>query len=329
MIKEFLLIARLLLAAIVLVNAQPVCAQDDLMNLLDSTDKAADKNKTDYTYATFKTTKIISGESVEIPGPGVLKFDIDHRFGTFQDGWRGLFGLDQANIYFGIDYGINPWLAVGFGRSSADGMYEGYAKAKVLRQSTGHKKFPLTIDLYTDMGITSVAYTNPDQHNYVTSRFSYAYSVLIARKFNRIFSMQLSPTLVHMNLVPTSKDHNDVYSIGVGGRIMVSRNLSINGEYFYLIPGQVVSTPAYSMASIGIDIETGGHVFQFMVTNARGMVPDFFVPTTDQQWRTGAVRLGFNIDRVFTLYNYEKAQKKMAMKRERKKELKKQKVSAP
>lgn len=298
-----------------LVLVQPAKGQDDLMNLLDST--TTQKKVTNYTYATFKTTHLITGESVEIPAPGVLQFDIAHRFGTFKDGWRGLFGLDQANIRFAFDYGITPYLAIGFGRSSADKMYDFSVKAKLLRQSTGYHKYPLTIDFYASAAVTSYDWPDKTRKNYFSSRLSYAFQLLIARKFGHGFSMQISPTLVHRNLVPTSSEHNDVFSIGIGGRQMVSRSVSVNMEYYFLVPGQIPGK-YYGMGSVGIDLETGGHVFQFMITNGRGMVPEYFVGNTDQGWRHGDIRLGFNINRVFTLYNYEKMQQKKAARKQQK-----------
>ncbi|MDX2002802.1 MAG: DUF5777 family beta-barrel protein [Chitinophagales bacterium] len=296
----------------------PVMAQeDDLLDLLNAQTDSAKANTIEYTYATFKTTRIISGQSIEIPAPGVMQFLIGHRFGTFKDGWRGLFGLDRANIRFAFEYGFTPWLAVGFGRSSADKMYDGSIKLKLLRQSTGKRKIPLTIGLYASGAIHSMEWTNPDRNNYFTSRMSYAFSLMIARKFNKGFSLQLTPTVAHQNLVPDKTFNNTVFAMGAGARQMVSKSLSINAEVFYLIPGQLPET-YQSTYSIGIDLETGGHVFQFMITNARGMVEQYFVPRETQRWRDGDIQIGFNINRVFTVANYEKMQQRKAARKEKK-----------
>ena len=305
-------------------------AQDSLMNMLDDIGGAKVEPKIMYTYATFKTTKIINGETVELPGPGVLKFDIAHRFNPVNQGWRSLFGLDGANIRFGLDYGITPYLAVGFGRSQLHGTYDAYIKAKLLRQSTGKRKYPLTIDAYANMACTSEAYpTEPaGRKNYFTSRLSYAFALLIARKFKHGFSIQLNPTLVHTNLVPSDAYHNDVFSIGAGARQMIGRSVSINGEVYFLPPGQVpmysatTKTGAFHAMSIGVDIETGGHVFQIMLTNGNGMIDQQFVTQTTQRWRDGKINLGFNIDRVFTIYDYNKSMEKKMARAERKKKKK-------
>jgi hypothetical protein len=312
---------RLLFSVALLFISTLLCntvqAQEDLMKLLDSETDSAASETIDYTYATFKTTRIITGQSIETPAPGVMNFLIGHRFGTFKDGWRGLFGLDRANIRFAFEYGITPWLSVGWGRSSADKQYDGSVKVKLLRQSTGKRKMPITVALYASGAIHSMEWTDKTRPNYFSSRMSYAFSMMIARKFNKGFSLQLTPTIAHQNLVPDKTYKNTVFSMGVGARQMVTGSLSVNAEVFYLIPGQLPKTqmPTYS---IGIDLETGGHVFQIMISNARGMVEQYFVLRETQRWRDGDIQLGFNINRVFTIVSQEKMEQKREAKRQKK-----------
>jgi hypothetical protein len=112
--------------------------------------------------------------------------------------------------------------------------------------------------------------------------------------------------MVHKNLVPTAADHNDIFTLGIGGRVKVSQRVSFNAEYHYLFPNQVVSEPAYSSLSVGVDIETGGHVFQIFLTNSTGEIEETFLSETRGKWSNGDIYLGFNISRVFTIYTPKK-----------------------
>jgi len=268
--------------------------ENDLMDLI------SDEPVTEYTDATFKTTYLVIGQSIKNPLNGTLIFNVQHRFGTINSGWYDFFGLDKANTRIGFQYGINDWLAVGIGRSSYQKTYDGWVKVKILRQSTGAKKMPVSLDYYGNMAVSSLKWEEPDRQNYFLSRLSYANQLLIARKFSPGISIQLMPTLIHYNLVETNEDNSDVFSIGAGGRFKVSKHISINVEYYYAL-----STPNKNQyvnpLSIGIDIETGGHVFQLYLSNAEGLIEEHFVGRTTGKWLDGDIHIGFNISRVFTI----------------------------
>ncbi len=280
---------------------QNVSAQDDLMNLLDE----AEEPQVEYAIATFKTTRLLTGQSIEIPAAGVLQYVISHRFARITSGFYDIFGLDNATMRMGFDYGITDRLAAGVGRSSFEKTYDGYIKYKVLRQSKGAQNMPVTLTGFAGMAIKTVKWAEPDRPNYFTSRLYYTFQALIARKFNSNLSLQLMPTLVHRNLVKTREDANDVFAMGVGGRYKLTGSLTVNAEYYYLFPGQIVS-PVYgekvrNNLSIGVDIETGGHVFQLMFSNSRGMVEKAFITETTGSWLNTDIHFGFNINRVFTI----------------------------
>ena len=270
-------------------------AQDDLLNMLEN--DIVQTNTKEYTYATFKTTRIINGQSVENNAGGQLNFVIGHRFGKINDGFYQFFGLDQATIRLGFEYGITDRLNISIGRSSYLKTGDGYLKYKLLRQSN---KFPFTTTLYASMAVNGMKWSEPDRVNYFSSRLSFAYQVLIARKFSNAFSLQLTPSLIHRNLVETTQDHNDVYAIGIGGRIKLSNRTSLNAEYFYQLPNTKADY-SYNSVALSFDIETGGHVFQLMATNSKGMVEEYFIPMTTGNILKGDIYFGFNINRVFTI----------------------------
>ncbi|KAF0201009.1 MAG: hypothetical protein FD170_3041 [Bacteroidetes bacterium] len=267
----------------------------DLLDLLGE-----DEPVTNYTYATFKTTRIINGHSIENPADGVLLFMISHRFGKLNSGAYDFFGLDQATIRLGFEYGIGDRLSVGIGRSSYQKSFDGFLKFKLLRQSSGEKNMPVTATWFSSMDLFSLKWQDTERKNYFTSRLSYVHQLMIARKFNDYLSIQLTPTFIHKNLVSSNTDDNDTYAMGLGGRFKLTQRVSLNAEYFYLLPGSV-SESFINPLSIGFDIETGGHVFQLHFTNAQPMFERGFITETRGKWQNGDIYFGFNISRVFTL----------------------------
>lgn len=276
--------------------ASQVRAQDDLMSLLDSEEETVD-----YTYATFKTTRVVLGQSVENPAPGVLLFLIQHHFGRVNSGAYEFWGLDQATIRLGFEYGINDWLTVGIGRSSYKKTFDGFVKAKILKQSTGAVNMPITLSYFASTSLTSLKWQEPERKNYFTSRMAFTHQLLLARKFSPAFSLQITPTLVHKNLVPAGEDKNDIFATGIGGRLKLTPRISLNAEYFYVFPDQILTNEYDNALSFGFDIETGGHVFQLFFTNANPIFESGFITETQGQWTEGDIYFGFNISRVFTI----------------------------
>ncbi len=271
-------------------------AQDDLLSLLGDDDEPV----IEYATAAFKTNRVINLHSIESTSGGVLDVKISHRFGFVNGGISELFGLDAASIRIGADYGISNRITAGFGRSSHEKTYDGFLKYKFLRQSSGAKVMPVTAALFASVAIKTVPWANPDRKNYFTSRLYYTYQLIVGRKFGEAFSLQLSPTLVHRNLVRTKSESNDVLALGVAVRQKLTKRLAINAEYIYVLPDQLADGYRNSL-SIGFDIETGGHVFQLHFTNSTSMIEKGFVTENIGDWANGGVHFGFNVSRVFTL----------------------------
>lgn len=272
-----------------------IAQDEDLLALLGDEEETVE-----YTYATFKANRVINLHSVENTAGGVLDFKISHRFGFLSGGFYELFGLDQSSVRIGADYGLTDRLMIGAGRSSFEKTYDGFIKYKLLRQSSGARNMPITASLFASTAVKTVEWSEPDRENYFSSRLYYTFQAIIGRKFSESFSLQLSPTLVHRNLVATIEEKNDVYALGVGGRIKLTKRTTLNSEYIYVLPNQL--DPRYrNSLSIGFDIETGGHVFQLHFTNSTSMIEKGFIGETIGNWQNGDVHFGFNISRVFTL----------------------------
>ena len=268
--------------------------EEDLLSLL-----GGDEEQT-YTTATFKTTRIINMHSVENAAAGVMDFRISHRFGFINTGAYDLFGLDQALMRFGLEYGITDRLMVGMGRSNVNKAYDSFLKYKILRQGSGKRNIPVAVSYIASAVCNTVKWADPNRDNYFSSRMQYTHQLLIARKFNNDLSLQLTPTLVHKNLVPTLQDKNDILAMGFGGRYKLTQRFSVNGEYIYVLPNQITST-FYNSLSLGVDIETGGHVFQLHLTNSTSMLEPGFITESVGQWKNGGIHFGFNVSRVFTV----------------------------
>jgi hypothetical protein len=270
-------------------------AQGDLLSLLGEEEEEAT-----LVSAAFKSTRVVNGQSIENVAKGVLDFKISHRFGFVNSGVKELFGLDNATIRIGGDYGVTDRLMIGVGRSSFEKTYDGFVKYRLLRQSAGKKNIPLSISYFTSIAITTLDFPDPDRENYVSSKMFYTHQILLARKFSDKFTLQLMPTLLHRNLTPSPDIKNDVIVIGAACRQKLSSRVTLNAEYYYVLPDQLA--PEFKNGlSLGFDIETGGHVFQLHFTNSTSMVHKGFLAETRGDWFDGDIHFGFNISRVFTI----------------------------
>lgn len=295
--KLFLKTACIFASCFLLLNtssAQTDSTEVDLLALL------GDDEEINYTTATFKSTRVINGHSVENAAKGVMDFRISHRFGFINTGAYEAFGLDGATIRLGFEYGVTDRLMVGIGRSSFNKAIDGFLKFKVLRQSTGKRNMPISVSYFGSTVVNTIKWQYPERENYFSSRMFYAHQLLIARKFNNDLSLQLSPTIIHRNLVATRAEENTVMALGTSGRYKLNQRLSLNAEYFYVLPNQLAGQYTNSL-SVGVDIETGGHVFQLHLTNSTAMTEPGFVTETVGEWAEGDIHFGFNVSRVFTI----------------------------
>lgn len=279
----------------------------DISKLLEEQLKTENVNKTQFVTATFKTTRLINGHTVENTAKGVLDFKISHRFGPFSGGTSQSFGLDEAKMRIGFDYGITSSLMIGIGRSTDEGkVVDGFLKWKILRQSTGKIKTPVTINYVAGIALQSVELHNISEaqltyfRSHYSNKLSFVQQFIVGRKFSEALSLQVMPTLVHRNFSQDSGPNN-VYALGLGGRQKLSKHTSFNVEYYYQLPGNKVPGSKNEL-SFGYDIETGGHVFQLTVTNSMSMTESTFITgNKNGASPNGGMRFGFNISRVFSL----------------------------
>lgn len=288
----------LLTCCMMVVSFLTVMAQEDLMDILEKEVDPA----TQFTEQTFNGTRVINGHSIETRDKGVLDVIISHRFGRLNSGGYNLFGLDESNVRLGADYGITDRFNIGVGRNSFEKTYDGFLKYKLVRQRGGSAgNVPLSVVAFTSVALETLKTGEPSGEPPVNSRLAYSYQLIVARKFSPAFSLQISPTMVHRNTVALAGDPNDIVALGAGGRLKLTKRLSLNAEYFYQFNASSNSDAQNSLA-IGFDIETGGHVFQLHLTNSRAMNEKGFITETYGDFFDGDIHFGFNISRVFQLH---------------------------
>ncbi len=290
----------------------PLVAQEDLLSLVE--DPNAGKNET--VFATFKTTKIVNSQSIETVKKGALDFRVSHRFGDIGTGGSAhtLYGLDKVpDVRITFDYGVTNNWTVGFSRNVYRELLEGYTKLRFLEQTTNNK-IPVSMALYANMGYTPIVKDNfyagvdPGVAQNAVQRLSYFSQLLIARKFNNWLSLQIMPSYHHRNFVradvnPNNKaeESNGIFSCGIGGRIRFTKRIALIADYFYTVSDfRTNNNGYYNPLAVGIEWETGGHVFHMNFTNNSSISENNFIPNTTSSWAKGEFKFGFNISRVFT-----------------------------
>jgi hypothetical protein len=271
----------------------------DIDNLLEQ----ATNSETIYTSATFKSSHIVCGQSIEQMKNHHLDFRISHQLGLINGGLYNFFGLDgPAKIHLSLDYGITDWMMVGIGRGDYEKTVDGLLKFRILRQSSGSRVMPISLSLFNSIAMRTEKWTGNGTLPF-WDRASYVTQLLVARKFGERFSFEMNPTYVHRNFVDQEIISNDLWSLGFGARYKLSKRFSINAEYYYVYPHQQLygDLKTYDPISIGVDIETGGHVFQIHLSNSTAMIEKAFLGETTNNWLNGGIHLGFSISRVFSL----------------------------
>ncbi|MBL7751151.1 MAG: hypothetical protein JNN29_07195 [Chitinophagaceae bacterium] len=278
-------------------------AQDeDLLSLVGD-----DKPKKEHVDYAFKSSRVIMSQSMELIRPGVMDFRILHRFGSIDKGAYEMFGLDNATMRMGLDFGITKNFMLGVGRSTNKKEFDGFLKYRLVHQSK-NGGLPFSVVVVAGGTLNSLKWADTTRKNFFTSRMAYYGQIIIGSKLSEAITLQVTPTVLHRNLVPDFADPSDLIAVGVGGRIRLSNRISLTADYLYRVnPNEADGTR--DPLSIGFDIETGGHVFQLHFSNALGMNERSFLTETTGQWGKGEIQFGFNIMRAFQINKKEKKNK--------------------
>lgn len=269
--------------------------QDSLANILEPATASA-LSEPQYVYL-FNSTRVINAHSVEMLDKGTLDVRILHRFDYLNKGIKEMFGLDDASMRLGFDYGITHQLTIGIGRSTYRKELDAFIKWRITRQSTGPAIQPVSLVLVAGSSVWTqqTADSTPPS---LADRFSHYVQLLIGRKFGKKLSLQLSPIFVHSN-APFNGESRNVLAAGMGMRYKINHRFSLTADYHHALGGmQAINR---SPLSLGLDIETGGHTFQLHFSNATGMNERAFIYETYGQFFKADIRFGFNLSRLFTI----------------------------
>ena len=263
-------------------------SQDDLLKSLDST-----QTEESYSTATFKALQLVTLQTTKMPAKKEFYFVVSHRFGTVKDGFDSFFGLDNATTKLGGIYGVTDWLSVSLSRHTLNKMYETGLKYRVARQNDN---FPLDIVGYSVADINT--FLEKDQYPGLEfkHRMTYVQQVLISRKISEKFTLVLVPSFIHKKLYTPDIERDNQFSFGGGGRYKITKRLSVNLEYMHNF-----DKPDFykNPLSVGLDVETGGHVFQLIFTNSQSMSESGYLTNASGDWGKGDFFFGFNLYRVF------------------------------
>ncbi|AOW10798.1 DUF5777 family beta-barrel protein [Flavobacterium gilvum] len=267
-------------------------AQDDLLKQLDTV-KPKEKQ---VEIAGFKGLQICNMQSTKVASKGEWYILISHRFGDLTQGLDNFFGLDDAYTKLGAIYGATNWLSIGVSRQTNNKIYELTAKYKIKSQETDG--FPVSIVGYNTMDINTNLSTDiyPDLEFY--NRLGYSTQLLISRKFSTKFSAEIAPIYIHKNLYDASTENENQFAVGMGGRYKLTKRLSVNLEYAPRINAPE-NTVYHDLLSLGLDIETGGHIFQLVFSNCQTMNDVYVFSNATGKWNGGSIFFGFNLYRVF------------------------------
>lgn len=263
-------------------------SQEDLLKDLDST-----QVEDSYAAATFKALQVVTLQTTKMAAKKEFYFVVSHRFGTVKDGFDSFFGLDNATTKLGGIYGVTDWLSVSLSRHTLNKMYETGLKYRMARQSAN---FPVDIVGYSVADINT--FLEKDQYPGLEfkHRTTYVQQLLVSRKINERLSLELVPSFIHKNLYNPTIENDNQFSFGGGGRYKITKRLSVNLEYMHNF-----DTPSFyeNPLSVGLDIETGGHVFQLIFTNSQSMSESAYLTNASGNWGKGDFFFGFNLYRVF------------------------------
>ncbi|MBB6372164.1 DUF5777 family beta-barrel protein [Chryseobacterium shigense] len=263
-------------------------AQEDLLKDIDTL-----KTTTENSQPAFKALQIVTGQSTKLSAKNEWYIVVAHRFGDISTGFKNFFGLDDASTKLGVIYGVTDNVSVSLSRETNMKTFEGAVKYKFVKQT---ENFPADIVGYNVMALN----TDLDKDNYPHLKFgdrlSYLTQALISRRFNDKFSLQLSPSYIHKNLYDPAIEDKNQFLTGLGGRYKISRRISVNAEYFVNFDNHSFYK---NPLSLGMDIETGGHVFQLLFTNSQINSDIGYLSNAVGKWGKGQIFFGFNLYRVF------------------------------
>ncbi|OYU79682.1 MAG: hypothetical protein CFE23_12850 [Flavobacterium sp. BFFFF1] len=263
-------------------------------NLLDELDQKSTKKEIEI--AAFKGVQVVSMQSTKLAAKGEFYFVVSHRFGDLTNGLDNFFGLDNAYTKLGGIYGVTNWFSVGISRQTYNKVFELTAKYKFADQEIDG--FPVTIVGFNSMDINTKLSVDEYPNLKSNNRLAFTTQLPISRKFSNAFSLEINPVFVHKNLYDPATENKDQFLVAAGGRYKLTKRLSVNLEYAARMDAPE-NEMYHNPLSVGLDIETGGHVFQLLFSNSQAINDVAYFTNATGKWNGGGIYFGFNMYRVF------------------------------
>jgi hypothetical protein len=284
---------KIAVTALLLVAFSSVNAQDELMKELDSVPK-----EKEVASAAFKGLQICNMQSTKLPAQGEFYFLVTHRFGDLKNGINNFFGLDNAFTKLGGIYGATDWLSLSVSRHTYQKTYEFAIKYILANQQIDG--FPVTIVGYNTMDINSELNKDLYPGLKFNNRMAFTTQLLVSSKFSNSFSGELAGIFVHKNLYDALYEQMNIFLVGAGTRYKIAKRLSLNLDYAVRVNLPEDTQSIYNNPlTLGLDIETGGHVFQLVFSNSQAMNDVAIFSNASGDWEKGSLYFGFNMYRVF------------------------------
>ena len=284
-------IYRIVSSVVFMLTLNTANAQDDLLKELDS-----EVSTKQMTSAAFKGLQRWSMQSTKGASKNEWYFLVSHRFGDLTKGFDNFFGMDSALTKIGALYGATDWLTLGVSRHTYNKTYELSMKYRIANQYDNG--FPVSIVGYNTMDINSDLEKKLYPSLKGSDRLAFSSQLIISRKFSENLSLEMNPIYIHKNLYDPALEDKDNFILGVGGRYKVSKRMSINAEYGARL-NAVEKLNYHNPVSIGLDIDTGGHIFQMVLSNSQAMNDVAYFTNASGDWSGGGIYFGFNMYRVF------------------------------
>lgn len=250
-----------------------------------------------YEIATFKTTRIGLGHSIETRKKGALEISLYNRYWNIPNFEGQRFLADVVSTRYGLNYSFSDNFTLGLGYTNHDKITDGFIKYKLLKQRRNSKKGLVSITLVQSVSHRSIENTASGiyQQNSNSDKYAFTSQVLIARKINTELSLQIAPTFIHREKNPWANDPNNQFAVAFGGRHKISNHASIVSEYYY-VANPLKTTQTYNPFMIGVNWELSYILLQFQMTNARTFTEDTFITQTRNNFnaKDGNFHFGFN-----------------------------------
>lgn len=296
----------LLTVGIIIFFSNQIVAQDTVEEKKEEKEGKQRREKVEQTWTkrTFGSNLIIDDQTVMVPIKGTLEWDIQHRFGTFTNGYDDFWGFfASSNIRLGFTYVPIENLQIGFGTTKYKHYWDFNAKYAIMKQSDNNK-FPVSITYYGNITLDGRRKDDIGELYHKSDRLSFFNQIIIARKFHDYFSLQIAPSLSHFNLTQATMK-NDHFALEVGARVKLSNTMNLLINYDQPLTKHTTNNPDPNV-SVALEVSTSSHAFQLIFGNYYNLNPqddnyyntNYWLGGDGEKWKDNW-RIGFNITRLW------------------------------